>query len=153
MKSPTKNSVFQWWCRALSWSSYVVSPYVVPCPRTWQYTEVISSWTSLIDIDDISTTNIMIFHAINFQNCNKKLTVNYGLRGDTQNQQKLTIFKLRATFRRECHFKRMPLECYEFTTIPHQMILAYSECISCQMQLEYSWNNVGIFRMLIVHSS
>jgi len=42
----------------------------------------------------------------------------------------------------------MPFEYYEFTANPHRMILAHSECISSQMQLECSWNTVGIFRML-----
>jgi len=42
----------------------------------------------------------------------------------------------------------MLFEYYEFTANPHQMILAHSECISSRMQLECSWNTVGIFRML-----
>jgi len=42
----------------------------------------------------------------------------------------------------------MPFECSEFTSNPHRMILAHSECISSRMQLECSWNSVGIFRKL-----
>ena len=53
VKSPTKRRVFQWWSRADSWSDRSASPW----PRTWQYVDVSSSWTSLMCIDDISINN------------------------------------------------------------------------------------------------
>ena len=40
----------------------------------------------------------------------------------------------------------MPFEYEEFAANPHRMILAHSECISSRMQLECSWNTLGIFR-------
>jgi len=40
----------------------------------------------------------------------------------------------------------MPFDYYEFTAKHHQTILAHSECISSRMQLECSWNTVGIFK-------
>jgi len=45
-------------------------------------------------------------------------------------------------------FVRMPFEYSELASNPHRMILAHSECISSRIQLECSWNSVGIFRML-----
>ena len=61
------------------------------------------------------------------------------LAGMKQNQQELTIFKLRATFGRKCHFLNNATRILRIHYELASNDSCYFECIISRMQLECSW--------------